>query len=145
MAELRDFQCHTHTIGSIGDKSVPRDHFPVRLAIECPGIKQQDLLVIRRWLAQHPLFISAPDEEHRTMMYDVGPFTALDQFKEVAFRARSRARQAILTHTPTTLVAKLHVACFALRAYRSGLTATIKQCCETWAPVARCLDSQFTE
>ena len=144
-AELRDFPCHTHTVASIGDKSVPSDHFPVRLAIECLRMKQQDHLVIWRWIAQHPLFISAPDEEHRTMMYDVDPFTALDQFKEVAFRARSKARQAILTNTPTTLGAKLHVACVALRAYRSGLTATIKQCCETWAPVARCFDFQFTE
>ena len=42
MAELRDFQCHSHTIGAIGDKSVPSDHIPVRLAIECPRWKQQD-------------------------------------------------------------------------------------------------------
>ena len=84
MAELRDFQCHSHTIETIGDKSAASDHIPVRLAIERPRRKQQDHPVIRRWLTQHPLFISALDEEHRNMMYDVDPFIALDQFKDVA-------------------------------------------------------------
>ena len=36
MAEMRDFQCHSHTVGTIGDKSVPSDHIPVRLVIERP-------------------------------------------------------------------------------------------------------------
>ena len=110
MAELRDFQCHSHTIGTIGDRSVPSDH-----------------PIIRRWLTQHPLFISALGVEHRNMVYDVDPFIALDQFTEVAFRACAKARQAILTNTPTTLGAKLLVACTALRAHRNGLTATVKQ------------------
>ena len=77
------------------------------------------------------------------MMYDAKPFVALDQFKDVAFRARIKARQAIIRNTPTTSGAKLLVACTALRACRNGLTATAKQCCESWDPVARCFHSQF--
>ena len=79
------------------------------------------------------------------MMYDVDPFFALDQFKDVAFRACTKARQAILTNTPTTLGAKLLVACSALRAYRNGLTATAQQCCKFWGPVARCFDPHGME
>ena len=55
VAELRDFRCHCHTIGSVGDTSVPTVHIPVKLTIECLRIEQQDEFVIRRWLAQHPL------------------------------------------------------------------------------------------
>ena len=36
MAEMRDFQCRSHTVGTIGDKSVPSDHIPVRHVIERP-------------------------------------------------------------------------------------------------------------
>ena len=35
MAELRDLWCHCHTVGSMGEKSVPSDHIPVRLTMEC--------------------------------------------------------------------------------------------------------------
>ena len=51
-------------------------------------------------------------------MYDENPFIALDQFNEVAFSASTKTRQAILTNTPTTLGAKLLVACTALRAHK---------------------------
>ena len=79
------------------------------------------------------------------MMYDVDPFVALSQFKDAAFRACAKARQAKRTNAPTTKGAKLLVACTALRAYRNGLTATVKQCCESWEPVARCFDPHFVE
>ena len=49
MAKLRDFQCHSHTIGTVGDKSEPGDHITVRLVIECPRREQLDHPVIRRW------------------------------------------------------------------------------------------------
>ena len=111
---------------TIGDKSVHSDHIPVRLTVGSPRKQQVDHHVIRRWLSQHLMFISALDFAHRNMMYDVDPLIALGQFKEVAFRARAKARQVILTNTPTTLGAKLSFACLALRAYRSGLTATVK-------------------
>ena len=140
-AELRDFQCHAHSMGSVGDRSAPSDHIPVRFTIVCPRVKQQDHPVTQRWLAQHPLFITALDEEHRNKMYEENPFIALNQFKEVAFSASTKARKAMLTNTPTTQGAKLLVACTALRAYRNGLTNTIRQCCETWDPVAQCFDS----
>ena len=39
MAELRDFQCHSLTVGTIGDLSIPSDHISVRLVIECPRKK----------------------------------------------------------------------------------------------------------
>ena len=39
--------------------------------------------VIWRWLTQHPMFISAPDDEHCNMLYDVNPVIAHDQFEEV--------------------------------------------------------------
>ena len=68
MAELRDFRCQNHSVRSIGDRSVPSDHIPVRLAIECASPKQQDHPVIQRWLAKHPSFVSAPDEEDRNMI-----------------------------------------------------------------------------
>ena len=58
MAELRDFRCQTHTIGTIGDISVPSDHIPVWLVIECPCKKQSDHPIIQRWLTQRPLFVS---------------------------------------------------------------------------------------
>ena len=102
VAELRDFQCHFHTIGSIGEHSVPSDHTPVRLTIESLRAKQQDHPAIRRWLVQHPIFISALHEEHGNLIYDVDSYIALEQFKEVAFRARTKARQALLSCTPTT-------------------------------------------
>ena len=38
-------------------------------------------------------------------------FVALNKFKDAAIRACAKARQAILTNTPTTLGAKLLVAC----------------------------------
>ena len=72
------------------------------------------------------------------MMYDVDPFIALDKFKDVAFRACTKSR-------PTTLGAKLLVACTDLRAYRNGLAATVKECCESWGSVARCIDLHFVE
>ena len=34
MAELRDFQCHSHTVGTIGDKSISNDHVT---AWPCPN------------------------------------------------------------------------------------------------------------
>ena len=55
MTELRDSQCHSHTVGTIGDKTMPRDHIPVRIAVECP---KETNTVIWRWLTQHPLFIN---------------------------------------------------------------------------------------
>ena len=73
-------------------------------------------------------------------MYDENAFIALNQFKEVAYSTSTKARQAILTKTSTAVGDKLLVACTALRAHRNGLTNTIRQCCETWAPVARCFD-----
>ena len=99
-----------------------------------------DHCVIQRSLTQHPLFICALDVEHRNKLYDVDPFIALDQF-----RACAKGRQAILTNTPTTLGAKLLVACTALRAYRSGLTAVVNLRCESWDLVARCFDHQGVE
>ena len=45
------------------------------------------------------------------MVNDVDPFIAFDHFKDVAFRERAKARQAIIRNTPTTLGAKLLVAC----------------------------------
>ena len=90
MADLRDFQCHSHTIGTIGDRSVPSiDHTPVRLVIECSRSEHMNHPVIRRWPTQHPLFICALDVEHRNKLYDVDPFIALDQF-----RACAKGRQA---------------------------------------------------
>ena len=74
------------------------------------------------------------------MLYDGDPLIALDQFKELAFRACAKVWQAILTNAPTTLGAKFLDACTALRAYRNGLTATVKQCCESLDSVARCVD-----
>ena len=58
-AELRNFQCHAHTVGSVGDRSAPSDHIPVRLTIVC-----NPRGTTRRWIAQHPLFISALGDEH---------------------------------------------------------------------------------
>ena len=55
------------------------------------------------------LFISVLDDEHSNMLYDGDPFIALDQFKELAFRACAKVWQAILTNAPTTLGAKLLV------------------------------------
>ena len=40
MAELRDFRCHSHTIGTIGDKSVPSDHIPFWPTIERESLKE---------------------------------------------------------------------------------------------------------
>ena len=75
-ADLRNFQCHAHSIGSVGDSSARSDHIPVRFTIVYPRVKQQDHPVTRLWLAQHPLFISALDEEHRNKMYDENAFIA---------------------------------------------------------------------
>ena len=55
MAESRDFRCHSHKIETIGDRSVPTDHIPVRLVIEYPRSKQKDHPVIQRLLTQHPV------------------------------------------------------------------------------------------
>ena len=76
MADLRDFQCHSHIVGTIGDKSISSDHIPVQLVIECPRKQQLDHPVIRRWLTQHPLFTIALEVEHRNMLYDVDPFSS---------------------------------------------------------------------
>ena len=142
MAGLRDFRCHCRTIGSVGDTSLRSDHTPVQLTIECPSIKQQGEPVIQRWLVQHPLFVSALNEEHRSTVYDDDPSVALEQCKEVTFKTRSKARQAILVCTSTTPGAKLLNACTTLRAYRSGSAAVVKECCGARAPVARCFDAQ---
>ena len=104
MAELRNFQCHAHTVGSVGDRSEPSDLIPVRLTIVCTRVKQEDHPVTRRWLAQHPLFVSALHEAHQDMINYEDPSVALKQFKEVAFGASTKARQAILTKTSTPLV-----------------------------------------
>ena len=85
LAELRAFQCHFQTIRSIAEHSVPSDHAPVRLTLESLRAKQQDHRAIRRWLVQHPIFISALLEEHGNMIYDVDSCVALEQLKEVAF------------------------------------------------------------
>ena len=119
VAELRDIRCHASTVGSSGVWSVPSDHITVRLAIQCSR-------VIRRWLTQHPLFVSAHGEIQQDVTNDEDPFVALNQFREVAFSASTKARQAILTNTPTTLRAKFLDACTALRAYRNGLNGTIR-------------------
>ena len=69
MAESRDFQCQSHTVETVGDRSIPSDHVPVRLIIECPRHRKSGHPVILRWLAKHPLFDCALREEHRNMMY----------------------------------------------------------------------------
>ena len=43
MAGLRDFRCHCRTIGFVGDTSVPSDHTPVPLTIECHRINKTNL------------------------------------------------------------------------------------------------------
>ena len=43
------------------------------------------------------------------------------------------------------LGAELLVARTALRAFRNGLTATVKQCCGSWELLARCFDPYFVE
>ena len=132
MTELCEFQCHSHTVGTVGDKSIPNDHVPVRLVIECPRIRQSEYLVIRRWLTQHSLFACALHEAHRNMMWDDDPFVALHQFKEVVARACYKAWRAIWVNTPTTLGAKLLIVCTALRACRNQLDSTVQQCCSSW-------------
>ena len=127
MAELRDFQCHSHTTGSNGDKSVTSDRIRVRLAIECPRTKQRDHLAIQWWHVQHPFFVSAQDEEHRNAVFDADPFVSLEQFKEAAFKTRPNSRQAFLACTPTTRGATLVVACSAFCA----LTGMV------WLPLSR--------
>ena len=87
--------------------------------------KQMDHPVIWRWLTTS-FFIT---------------LIALDQLK-VAFHSCAKEWQGILTNTPTPLGAKLLV---PFRAYRNGLSATVKQCCEFWEPVARCFDPHFVE
>ena len=52
----------------------------------------------------------------------------LTSSRKLPFGHVPRPRQAIVTNTPTTLGAKLLVACTALRAYRKGLAATVEQC-----------------
>ena len=58
------------------------------------------------------------------------PSVALEQFKEVAFKTRSKARQAVLVCTPTSRGAKLLNACTAIRAKRSGSALLLRSVVE---------------
>ena len=84
MAELRDFQHHSHTVGTIGEKSVPSDHIPVRLAIGS----------LPNWtngLPCHPLFVNLLDVEHRNMMSTLSSHsTSSETFHAVLARRPSR-------------------------------------------------------
>ena len=142
IAELRDFPpCHLATSVRTFGETTPSTRHPALIAFSSISRLLSYVIfhpAIWRRLTQQPLFISALDEKHRNMMYDVDPFIALDKFKDVAFRACTQSQ-------PTTLGAQLLVACTALRAFRNGLTATVKECCESWGPVARCIDLHFVE
>ena len=130
MTELRHFQCQSHTVQNVCDKSIPSDHVPVRLIVECPRNRQSDHPVILRWLTKHPLFDCALHEEHRNMM------CGSRRWRPV--RVARPDRPSWLT--PRLLFgAKLLIACIALRAHRNGLASTGKPCI-SGELVARCID-----
>ena len=106
MAELRDVQHHSHTVVTIGEKSVPSDHIPVRLAIWSLPKGQMDYPVIRRWLTQNPLFVNLLDVEHRNMMSTLSSHSTSSRMLHAVL---ARPQQAILVNSPTTLGIKLLV------------------------------------
>ena len=68
MADLHDFQCHSHKVGTVGDKLILGDHIPVRLVIDCPRKKQlQITLSSVDGLRNTPFMFCALYEVHRTI------------------------------------------------------------------------------
>ena len=68
MADLHDFQCHSHKVGTVGDKLILIDHIPVRLVIDCPRKKQlQITLSSVDGLRNTPFMFCALYEVHRTI------------------------------------------------------------------------------
>ena len=70
------FGCHSRTVRSIGECSVPSDHRPVWLTMESLRPKQQDHPAIQSgdgWFSI--LFVSALHEEHRNMICDADPLS----------------------------------------------------------------------
>ena len=146
MAEPRDFQCHFHAIGFIGDKSIPSDHIPVRLVIECPRKKQLDHLVIRRGLTHHSFLSLLCIKSTVKWCTMVTPSSRLISSRSLrSVHVLSEAQLSILTKHHNYPRAKLLIACSAVRANRNGLSAPVEQCCNSWDRVARCFVWQCVE
>ena len=91
MVELRDFERYFHTVGTVGDKSIPATTFGLASSSNAPAIGSVITLSSGDGLHSNLSFFCALHEEYRRRMYDDDPFVALHQFKEVALLACSMA------------------------------------------------------
>ena len=101
--------------------------------------KQQDHPAIQWWLVQHPLFVSAQDEEHRNTVFDADPFCLVGTIQRGRFQDTAQGSASFPSlHTDDSWG---HIGCCLfcfLRAYRNGLAAIVGRCSGTSTPVARC-------
>ena len=58
MAEARDFHCYSHVSDNLGERSIPSDHVAVRIVVQKPTIRCDQVRRIPSLMSKHPVFCS---------------------------------------------------------------------------------------
>ena len=58
MGEARDFYCYSHVFENLGERSIPSDHAAVRVVLQEPTVRCDQVKRIPSWMSKHPVFCS---------------------------------------------------------------------------------------
>ena len=140
IAEARDYHCSSHVFENLGERSIPSDHAAVRVVLQKPTVRCDQVKRIPSWMSQHSVFCSILKQISDGHQYPADPFAALADFKVILEKASKQTHKELLRNTPGSLGAKLLIASTALRAHRSRHLGTLMHCCEAWEPVGKRFD-----
>ena len=89
MAEARDFQCCSHALENLGERSIPSDHAAVRVVIQKLTIRSNLGRRIPSCMSTHSVFCSILKQISDDHQYPDDPFAALADFKVIFEKART--------------------------------------------------------
>ena len=135
------FNCCSHVLENLGNRTIPSDHAAVRLVIQKPTTRGHMSKSIPSWMSKHPVFCSLLQwlhDDHRFLLIRFvhlqnPKFFLKSQVKWLTIRELSRK-------APDSTGAKLLIASTASRAYRNRHLGTLMRCCEAWRPFEDCFD-----
>ena len=145
VAEERGYLGYSHVATNLGERSIPSDHVSVRVVVQKPTIRCDQVKRIPSWMPKHHVFCSILKKICDDHQYPADPFAALADFKAILEKARKQTHRELPRKNPGSLGAKLLIASTALRAYRNRHQGTLMHCCEAWRPVGKCFDQHSFE
>ena len=98
MAEARDFHCYSHVSGNLGERSIPSDHVAVRIVVQKPTNRCDQVKRIPRLMSKHPVFCTILKRISDGHQYSDEPFAALADVKVIIEKAR-KTDASLAQHT----------------------------------------------